>query len=560
MANNIIDLVVDKLIPSEIIGQYVDIKKQGANYVTLCPFHDDTNPSLSISDSKKIFKCFVCDKGGNVITFVSEFEKITFQAALKKLADKAGIKHNIVDYNKPKYDKQMQLLINAQNEAKQFFQYQLNTIEGKAALNYLTNRGITSLDLEKYSIGYAPETGLAKFLLAKDIDKSTLINASLINDRGKDFFRNRIIFTIHNIYNDAIGFSARALNDKTPKYINSIESRVFKKNEIFYNLHNAFDSINKTKEVYLCEGFMDVIALNKAGFPNALAIMGTALTLNHIPFLKKYQINLVFDDDKAGVDATLKAIKILLENRIKTKIITFSNEKDADALLHKKGALFLKETLSKKVNAFDFVYSHLNTLYSKNDLDQIRTMVKKFGEYLQYGDNFARTHYLSKMANDFKMEPSLLDAEIPSRLTYHPVPPPVQKQEVHSSKQPINYSYVLIKSLVKNPGLIKYLDFDKVFFFDAATMHIAKYIVSKKGPIEKVASLKKDWEKINKQVEDSDIIESKDQLDDVLNYIEMQSNKKVIKQFQDRIKNSKTSDKKLSYLKSLQKFQRKKGG
>ena len=560
MANNIIDLVVDKLIPSEIIGQYVDIKKQGANYVTLCPFHDDTNPSLSISDSKKIFKCFVCDKGGNVITFVSEFEKITFQAALKKLADKAGIKHNIVDYNKPKYDKQMQLLINAQNEAKQFFQYQLNTIEGKAALNYLTNRGITSLDLEKYSIGYAPETGLANFLLAKDIDKSTLINASLINDNGKDFFRNRIIFTIHNIHNDAIGFSARALNDKTPKYINSIESRVFRKNEIFYNLHNAFDSINKTKEVYLCEGFMDVIALNKAGFPNALAIMGTALTLNHLPFLQKYQVNLVFDDDKAGVDATLKAIKILLEKRIKTKIITFSNEKDADALLHKKGVLFLKETLNKKVNAFDFVYSHLNTLYSKNDLDQIRAMVKKFGEYLQYGDKFERAHYLSKMANDFKMELSLLDAEIPSQLSYHPVPPPVQKQEVHSSKQPINYSYVLIKSLVKNPGLIKYLDFDKVFFFDATTMHIAKYIVSKKGSIEKMASLKKDWEKINKQVEDSDIIESKDQLEDVLNYIEMQWNKKVIKRYQDRIKNSKTSDEKLSYLKTLQKFQRKKGG
>ena len=561
MVDNYTQTIVDKLDIVEVIGEHLELFKKGKNYLAICPFHEDHNPSLSISNSKKIFKCFVCNKGGNVISFVAEYEKISFNKAILKLANKLGLDIKDDFISKPRYSDQEKQVINTLNEAKNFFQYHLTSELGTKAHQYLIARGITNEDMERYKIGYAPNEGLIKFLLAKGFDKANLINASLVNEYERDFFKNRIMFAILNEFGDTISFSGRIIDGKGPKYINSAESNIFKKSKLFYNINNALDHINKTKEVYVTEGFMDVIAMNKIKITNSVAIMGTALTDHHVTFLRNKQVNLMLDFDKAGIAATFKSIILLIKNNIKVKVIYSKNAKDADEILKHEGQNKLKEVVNNKINVYHFVYAFLEKQHNLKDPDGIKVFLQKFGSYLKHGDELEKDFYINKLVSAFNLTKNVVLSYIPNvvKQSYNERSD-IKKDELPIKKKSINYSYVLIKSLAKNSKLLKYFKFDEVHFFDNVVIKIAKYLVSGKKDKMKEEQLKKDWIKIDEQIEDSAIINSKEELENVIEYINIDFKKKTLISTRKKIKDSKTEEEEKAHLDSFQKFQRKKVG
>lgn len=306
---------------------------------------------MSVSPEKQIYKCFSCGASGGIVNFVADFKKISFNKALAELAEKIGIK--VEDNQKPKYDENQQKLIAAFSDATLYMQYMLNTPEAAKALEYAQTRGMTPRILERFKIGYAAPSGLKEFLIKKGHDEATLINASLLNQKMNDFFKDRLIFPISNEHGDVVGFSARTLNNEQAKYINSSESIVFHKSSILYNFTNAQDLAIRNREIYICEGQMDVIALDKAGFSNAVAIMGTALTKDHLALIKDMHVILNFDSDSAGQNATLKSVKLLLENRFKVSVVVNEFGKDADEIFNNQGSEKLAEVLQSQISGLE---------------------------------------------------------------------------------------------------------------------------------------------------------------------------------------------------------------
>jgi DNA primase len=369
MQNNLkelLDIIFSTAKIEEVISDYVQLQRKGNNYTGLCPFHPDQNPSMSVSPTKNIFKCFSCQAGGNVISFVQNYEGITFIETVKKLSDRYGIEYKKYINDRPiKVDKTAQDIYEVNKEAQAFFTYnlknELNDINSDIT-KYVRGRNLTDELIDKFKIGYASEyNALLNYLTKKGFEQSLIVKAGLAkineSDQINDYFINRLIFPISNQIGDIIGFSGRVLQDKTKyaKYLNTAETYVFKKGNFLYNLNNAKSGISLRKEAIIVEGYMDVISYSSIGLNNAVASMGTAFTSKQIGLLSKLTKNIIlsFDNDVAGINATIKIGKMLSLNEFNVSVFTYSDAKDMDEYVKKHSEVEILEEIKHVITFLD---------------------------------------------------------------------------------------------------------------------------------------------------------------------------------------------------------------
>lgn len=372
--NKKINEIKTKINIVEVIGKYLNLIQKGNNFWAICPFHEDSAPSLSISESKQIYKCFACGEQGNVFVFLQKFKNISFINALKEATDNANINLKEYDINinnniKPKTNP----LITINNTAMQFFSYQLLTDAGKKAMQYLTSRNINYDTVQSFNLGYAHSNNeLLDYLRAQGHKDSDIINLGLAkinnNDQVIDSFFNRIIFAIKDNNGNCVGFSARSYleDDKSAKYINSPKSEIFKKGSILYNFEQVKLHFKKNDTIYLTEGFMDTIALSTTNIKTSVALMGTNLTQEHIMLLKKTTNNIIIflDGDLPGKLASLKIATILLSQDFKVQIINNNTKYDPDELINKHSDQF-KSIIASTIHPFEFA---INLGLAQNDI------------------------------------------------------------------------------------------------------------------------------------------------------------------------------------------------
>ncbi len=383
--------IIEKSNVSSIISDYISLEKKGSNHMGLCPFHPDSNPSMSVSDQKGIFKCFVCGAGGNAISFVQNYEGITFIEAVKKVSEKLGIDwKQYINFREVKINPKIKRGWEINEEALNFFKYNLNNTNNPKVLEYIKTRGLTSDILDKYDIGFSGE-GLSNFLLNKEFTEEEIVTYGLAKRKEdttlQDYFINRLIFSIKDKNGNIVGFSGRVIEEsKYAKYMNSPENPVFKKSSILYNLDKAKTQANLKKELIIVEGFMDVIALGKAGIENAIATMGTAFTNDHNKIIESITNNIIlaFDSDVAGINAAISTSKTLVQGKNKVSIVTVPNGKDFDEILS-LGKEKVIETLNNKKDFLLFykemIFNKLGNSYSVEQFDVIRELLKVISFY-----------------------------------------------------------------------------------------------------------------------------------------------------------------------------------
>lgn len=395
---NLIDEIRRKADIVEVIGHYLKLVKAGSNYKAVCPFHDDTRPSLSISTSKQIYKCFVCNSGGNCFTFVQKYEHVSFMEAVKRVCEICHIDVPELKELAPEKPKEHAELYQAIKETAGFYHFSLRQSEGQEALEYLSKRNMTDDVIDHFNIGYAPLDNTRSIKLLRErfnYSIDTLKDSGILGQSSNGFYdryRDRIMFPLEDIQGETVGFSGRIykeIDKDEPKYVNSPESLIFRKSSVLYNFKNARETCRKDNYLYVLEGFMDVIALYKVGFNSAVALMGTALTNEHIDLFKKLnvEIRLCLDGDEAGQMASYRSSQLLTKAGIKYKIVgTMQGGKDPDEILNSYGKDSLVDALNTLVEPvlfemkFLLSHGHLLTLEQKEAfIDSKMTIFKNYG-------------------------------------------------------------------------------------------------------------------------------------------------------------------------------------
>ena len=393
----------------DVISGYVKLQKKGANYFGLCPFHNEKSPSFSVSPGKQMYYCFGCGAGGNVITFLMEYENYTFQEALSSLADRAGVNLPKMEYSREARE-QADLrarLLEVNKLAANYFYYQMKQPQGKAAYDYFhLKRGLADETIVHFGLGYSNKTSddLYRYLKGKGYDDSFLKDTGLVTleERGgRDKFWNRVMFPIMDVNNRVIGFGGRVMGDGEPKYLNSPETKLFDKSRNLYGLNYA--RLSREGYLLICEGYLDVISLHQAGFTNAVASLGTAFTSQHANVLKRYtdQVILTYDSDGAGVKAALRAIPILKEVGMSIKVLNMKPYKDPDEFIKNMGAEAFRQRIKEAKNSFLFEVDVLRRGYEMDDPEQkTRFYQETARKLLQFGEALERENYLQAVARE----------------------------------------------------------------------------------------------------------------------------------------------------------------
>lgn len=407
-ANNIVD----------VISQYVRLTKKGSTYFGLCPFHNEKTPSFSVTDNgdRKMFYCFGCHSGGNVMTFLMKYENYTYSEALNVLADRAGI-----TLPKPQYSQEdsakyqlKEKVLEIYKEAAVYYYHLLKTEHGKQAYEYLKNRQLTDETILKYGLGYSDKyrDDLYKYIKSKGYSDEILKATGLFSIKEKDvhdYFWNRVMFPIMDVRNRVIAFGGRVMGDGEPKYLNSPETIAFEKSKTLFGLNVA--KKHKGNELILCEGYMDVISLHQAGFTNAVASLGTSLTAGHVNILRRYTENVIisYDADGAGRNAALRAIPMLRAQGINTRVINLKPYKDPDELIKAEGADTYRERLKNARNSFLFEIDALKEAFDLNDPDgrtQFQTQTAR--KLSEFADEIERDNYIQTVSREFDIDHKML--------------------------------------------------------------------------------------------------------------------------------------------------------
>ena len=347
----------------DVIGQYVHLQKKGANYFGLCPFHNEKSGSFSVSPHKQMYYCFGCGAGGNVITFLMKYDNLTFQEAIKQLAERAGVKLPDEDNSpaaKAMRDKR-QILLDINKEAAKYYYYQLRGKSGQKGMEYFKGRQLTDETMQHFGLGYAniSSNDLVKHLKSLGYNDSQIIDAGLASHDERmgthDKFWNRVMFPIQDASQKVIGFGGRVMGDGKPKYLNSPETLIFDKSRNLFGLNYAKNA--RAGYMIICEGYMDVIAMHQAGFNMAVASLGTAFTTGQAMILKRYtdEVILSYDSDEAGTKAALRGIGILREAGLKGKVLDLRPHKDPDEFIKNEGKEAFEERIRNAENTFFFI-------------------------------------------------------------------------------------------------------------------------------------------------------------------------------------------------------------
>jgi len=406
-----------------IVSDYIhNLKKSGKNWVGLCPFHNDRNPSLNVSPDLGIFKCFSCGESGDIIGFIQKIEKISFNEAVKILAKKAGVELNLLqEDDQPDFLKDRESLVQFNARLIKLFQhFLLSNKEGNEALIYLSNRGLNQDLIKVFNIGYAPKgyNRLLKFLLKKGFKEDFLLNTGLFNkgEKGiKSIFFDRVIFPIFNHNEECIGFGGRALlKDAKPKYINTSETALYKKSNNLYGINIAKNIIREEKKVFLVEGYMDVISCYKAGLKNAVAPCGTAVTREQILLLNRYadEIILLMDGDDAGKKGVEKALKESINIFINKSVIILPDELDSDDYFNKYSIDDFKNLEKNKIDGFDFLVRYYTENIEKKDLKRIINALNSLFDYInQWESDVIRNNFIERTAELLNIDKGMLAKE-----------------------------------------------------------------------------------------------------------------------------------------------------
>lgn len=394
----------------EVISSYIKLQKRGNNHMGLCPFHNEKSPSFSVNQARQMYHCFGCGVGGNVFTFIMEYENFTFLEAMKYLADRAGVNLPKQEYSE-EAKKQADFrskLFEMNKKAAKYFYYQLKTEQGKQAYEYLIERGLTKETIQKFGLGYSNKysNDLYQYLKKEGYSDEILRQSGLISmeeSKGAyDKFWNRVMFPIMDVNHKVIGFGGRVMGDGKPKYLNSPETKIFDKSRNLYGLNVA--RLSRKRYILLCEGYMDVIALHQAGFSNAVASLGTAFTGLQANILKRYveEVLLTYDSDEAGTQAILRAIPILKEAGLSAKVIQMNPYKDPDEFIKAEGAEEFEKRIEKAQNSFYFEIEVLERNYRMDDPEQktkfFHEVAKKM---LVFTEELERNNYMEAISRKY---------------------------------------------------------------------------------------------------------------------------------------------------------------
>lgn len=396
----------------DVIGGYVRLKKKGSTYFGLCPFHNEKTGSFSVSPNKQMYYCFGCGAGGNVFTFLMQYENFTFGEAMQSLADRVGIElpqQEMTSAQRREADRRTRLL-EINKEAAKYFYTLLRSPRGQKAYQYFKKRELSDETMQKFGLGYSDQYSddLYRYLRKKGYDDDILKDSGLITidevRGGHDKFWNRAMFPIMDVHNRVIGFGGRVMGEGEPKYLNSPETRIFDKSRNLYGLNIA--RTTRKNQLLLCEGYMDVIALHQAGFDNAVASLGTALTSGHANLLKRYtkEVYLTYDSDGAGVKAALRAIPILKEVGIVTKVINMRPYKDPDEFIKALGAEEYQKRLDEAENSFLFEIRIMQENYDMNDPESKTAFYNEIAQkLLGFSEELERNNYIEAVAEKYQI-------------------------------------------------------------------------------------------------------------------------------------------------------------
>lgn len=412
-----IDLLIDSLKIEEVVGEFVELKKTGANYKGLCPFHPDTTPSFMVSPSKNICKCFVCGAGGNPVSFYSQYKKISFGEAIEELSKKynipiTGVKSNFK--NQENYKKYYEIMENAYN----FYKDNIFSNQGRIALDYLAKRQLNPKMIKENGLGFASNkwSELNDYLIGKGYESKDLITLGLVkegeNGNNYDAFRNRIIFPIYSVKGEVIAFGGRTLekDKEIPKYINSPDTPIFKKGKNLYGLERS-GIIRKKNYAILMEGYMDVLSANLYGFDVALAPLGTALTEEQGVILKRYTSNILlsFDSDLPGQAATERAGLILKSLGFNIRVLQLEGAKDPDEYLKEYGKESFLKCVKNSIEIFDFLFRYYSKEYDFSNMMSKQNFVNRFKDFFQCVESeLEKTLYLDRLSKELNIDKEIL--------------------------------------------------------------------------------------------------------------------------------------------------------
>ena len=402
ISNEIINEIRNKTDIVEVVSRYVNLTKTGKNYIGVCPFH---SPSMSVSPEKQIYTCFSCGASGNVFTFVSDFEKISFSEAVKLLGEKVGINVS----NDIKVNTKRDEYFDIYDLASKFYQNSLNSSLGKNAIEYLENRHLDKETIKKFGIGLSiQKVSLTKYLTNKKYSLDKLIDIGLTNDNGNDIFVSRIMFPIWDLSGNVVAFSGRIYNTKdNSKYINTKETDNFKKGKILYNYHIAKEYLKKKDTVIIMEGQMDVIRASTVGINNCIATMGTALTKDHKMVLKNMAKNIIlcFDGDAAGEKATLSAIELLEDTGVNIKIVRLPNNMDPDEYILKEGKDSFLYQIKSAMTLIDYKMEILKKDKDFSNIKEISSYINiMLKELVNEKDDIVVELNLKKLSDNFNID------------------------------------------------------------------------------------------------------------------------------------------------------------
>ena len=420
--DKVIQEIKDRLDIVEVVGDFVSLKKSGSSYKALSPFTTEKTPSFFVSPSKQIFKCFSTGKGGDAIEFLKEVDSMTYIEAIKYLGEKYGVEINESESNYVVNTEKESLLI-VLNKTKEFFKENLNTSDGKSiAISYFDHRNISKEMVEKFELGYSLDKwdSLYNHLIKNQFEDNQIINAGLIlenNNKKYDRFRNRIIFPIHNLSGKVIAFGARIIKDEKnqPKYINSPETSLYIKSKVLYGLYQSKNNIRKEDTCYLVEGYTDVISLFQIEINNVVSSSGTSLTNEQIKLISRYtkNITILFDGDKAGIDASLRGMDLILENDMNVKIVSFPEGEDPDSYSKKVGKdKFLEFIRLNETNLINYKINLLNTKYKDDPVKKSEMIFDIVRSISKIPNSIKRSVFLKEASNLLDINEQALISEM----------------------------------------------------------------------------------------------------------------------------------------------------
>jgi DNA primase len=408
--DNIVEEVRKKTDIVDLISEYIPLIKKGKNYFGVCPFHDDSNPSMSVSREKQIYKCFSCGASGNIYNFLMDYEHIDFKEALSKLSSKLGIN---IDSNNIKVNTKFDKFYEIYDITNKLYQNNLLSEKGSSARNYLKSRNIGIEEIKKFNIGLSFSNNQIVKQLEKKYNLLDLEDIGLISS-NHDIFQNRIMFPLMNLENKIVAFSGRVYdtNTKDAKYINTKETNIFKKGEILYNYYSSKEEVRVKKYLILVEGFMDVIRLSTIGIKNVVATMGTSLTANQIKLLKRLSNNiyLCFDGDSPGKLANINNGEELIKHDINIKVISLDNDEDPDSYVLKNGKEKFENLIENAKSYQEYYMEYQKDTISSSDIKEVTEYINKVLEKLQYNNNeIEKELVLKKLAKDFDISYNTLE-------------------------------------------------------------------------------------------------------------------------------------------------------